>query len=437
MTTGRAKATPRIKSFADMGNWKDMNQLFGLGSAIKKTISEIEAISQGVFGAALDVIAQDISKARLRLVLVPEDGKGRRVVTWKEHPIAKALRLDPNDHMTWHEFNEMVIRSLALHQESFVVIARAGRDQQSPAYIPVHVSRVLVQVMDRKFFYDVTAASMGEAAILGFHYNRLSADDMIHMKGRMHTGERGLSTLVIGAGILNLNVALTTFQEGMAKNGLRPNAVIQTDANLSEEQFNRVKREIDEMLQNAVKGGKPALLEAGLKYEAIAMDAMKSDLNKARQLARHEAAALLRVPAYKVGASESEKYDNKAAAEQTYVDDCLIPIVGRAEAILCRALLTEKERLQGYALEFDRDDLYDRDRQQASTRIVEQFKSGVITRGQANLALGYDAVDDALDTYMIPVNSAVLKKDGTIDYVMPQKAGTPELTPEKHLRLAS
>jgi hypothetical protein len=242
------------------------------------------------------------------------------------------------------------------------------------------------------------------------------------MKGRMHTGERGLSTLVIGAGILNLNVALTTFQEGMAKNGLRPNAVIQTDANLSEEQFKRVKTEIDEMLQNAVKGGKPALLEAGLKYEAIAMDAMKSDLNKARQLARHEAAALLRVPAYKVGASESEKYDNKAAAEQTYVDDCLIPIVGRAEAILCRALLTEKERLQGYALEFDRDDLYDRDRQQASTRIVEQFKSGVITRGQANLALGYDAVDDALDTYMIPVNSAVLKKDGTIDYVMPQKA---------------
>lgn len=418
--------SPRIRSVtksgtASMDNWTELSELFGLGRAILRRVSEIEAITQGAVSAALDVIAQDVSKASLRLVRVTN--AETTVVEPEAHRIARRLRLDPNGFMTWHEAVEMMIRSLALHQEAFIVQLRAGAADTDPDLVPVHWSRVQVQTAEGRFFYDVSPASKGEAAILGWiGTRRLSSDEMIHMRGRMHTGERGLSTLTIGAEVLGLNKALMDFQSGMARNGLRPNAVITTEGELTDEQFSRLKAEINGMLKKAIERGEPALLEAGMKYEPIAMDAVKSDLNKARQIVRQETAALFRVPAYKVGAGETEKYDNKAAAEQTYVDDTLVPVALRVESVLTRAMLSERERLSGLRFQFDRDELYDRDRQVASDRIVKQFMEGVITRGEARRKLGHNGVDDVLDTYRVPVNAAILHRDGTLEYVTPAKA---------------
>jgi HK97 family phage portal protein len=414
---------PRIRSVAKSGtapmdDWTELSELFGLGRALLTRVSEIEAITQGAVSAALDVIAQDVSKASLRLVRVTN--AETTVVEPAQHRIARRLRLDPNDHMTWHEANELIIRSLALHQEAFIVQLRAGASDSDPDLIPVHWSRVQVQTAEGRFFYDVSPASQGEAAILGWTgTRRLSSDEMIHMRGRMHTGERGLSTLTIGSEVLGLNKALTDFQAGMARNGLRPNAIITTDQGLTDEQFTRLKSEIKGMLEKAIQRGEPALLEAGMKYEPIAMDAVRSDLNKARQIARQEAAALFRVPAYKIGAGETEKYDNKSAAEQTYVDDTLVPVALRVESVMTRALLSERERLEGIRFQFDRDELYDRDRQMASDRIVKQYMEGIITRGEARRKLGHNGVDDVVDTYRVPVNAAILHQDGRLEYVTP------------------
>lgn len=423
-SVNKPASVARVRSTYDMGNWRDMNSLFGIGKSILKRISEAEALFQGAVSAAVDVLSQDIAKARLRLVM--STNKGTRVLDANEHALARRLMLDPNEHQTWHEVCEMLIRHLAIHQNAYLVKMPRTQNSRDPDLIPVHPQRVTQNAVDGRFFYDVTAGSTGDATLLGFvGSRRFSQDEIIHIKGRMHTGEMGLSTLLIGGGVLGLNQAILDFQAGLVSSGLRPNAVIEAPGNFSDEQFQRLKAEINDMMSKAVTDGKPALLEGGAKYAAVSRNAQETDLTRARQLLRQEVAALWRIPAYKIGAGETEKYDNKATAEQTYVDDALIPQAIRVEAILAKAMLTDNERLKGIGFIFDRDDLYDRDRQQASDRIVKQFEAGVIPRGLACAKLGYDAPPDELDTYRIPVNAAILHKDGRLEFVTPNKAEAP------------
>jgi HK97 family phage portal protein len=413
----RAKSTPPGVRL-DAG-WRDLQSLLGLGSSIHKRISEIEVLYQAAVTAAIDVISQDVAKATLRLVQVTRTGK--KVLEPSQSIMARRLSLDPNGSMSWHEWIEMVVRSLALHQNAYIVLLRRNDGDADPDMVPVHYHRVTRNVFERRFFYDVCPKGSAEAAILGFsEVRRFSESDIIHLKGRMFAGDQGLSTLTIGADVFNLNKSLVEFQAGMAENGLRPNAVITTDEQLTDEQFARLKKEIREMMDKAIAQGKPALLDNGLKYSPIAMDAEKSDLVKARQLLRQEVASLFRVPGYKIGAGDQDsKYSNREHAEASYVDDCLSPVVIRVEQSLNREILTDAERLQGIRFEFDRDDLYDRNRQMASDRIIKQFDSGIITRGQAAAKLGWDPIEEQLDTYKVPVNAALQHRDGSIQFVTP------------------
>ncbi|MGL4638065.1 MAG: phage portal protein [Beijerinckiaceae bacterium] len=421
----------RVKSAPDQvamnAGWDSLSSLLGIGSGIIRRINEIDALCQSAVAAATDVISQDIAKARLRLV---RDIRGSiKVVEPTEHDIAKRLALDPNEHQTWHEVVEMLVRSLALHQNAFVVTRRRTLTDLNPPWVPVNVNRVNRQTDQGRssFLYDVTPASNAESVLLGWvGTRRLTSDEVIHLIGRTVTGDIGLSTLTLGADLFGLSAALSDFQRGMAANGLRPNAVITTDHALTDSQFARLKTQIQEMIDGAISKGKPAVLDNGLKYETIAMDAIKSDLVRAKGLIRQEIASIFRIPGYKIGAGDQDsKYSNREQAEATYVDECLLHVALRTEAILTKFFLTDAERLSGLRFDFSRDDLYDRDRQMASDRIVKQYAEGIITRGQAVSKLGYPPVDPHLDTYRVPVNSAILHGTGEIEAVTsggPQEA---------------
>lgn len=414
-----AKGVPAIRTRALGDGWKTLESMYGLGKSILRRIGEVEALKQGAVSAAVDVLSQDTAKARFRMVQRNE--RGTRLLSAGEHPLARRLMLDPNRHQTWHEAMEMLIRHLGVHQNSYLVKIDRQQNDPDPDLVPVHPGRVTQHATDGRFFYDVTPMSQAEATLLGFSETRRFSDsEIIHIRGRMHTGEIGLSTLILASDVLGLNQALIEFQTGLINTGLRPNAVIATDNELTDDQFTRLKREIEAMLADVNSRGAPALFEAGLKYSPISRNATEdTDLHKARQLLRQEVAALWRIPAYKIGAGETEKYNNKSAAEQTYVDDALVPVALRVEACLERAFLTDSERLRGLTFSFNRDDLYDRDRQMASDRVVKQYTEGVITRGQALQKLGYDSVPSHLDTYRIPVNAAILHLNGDIEYVTP------------------
>lgn len=415
----KSSSTTFVKSISEPGwtalqlydRWGEAG-LLASGSAVIRRISEYQAMRQSVCASALDVLAQDISKVRLNLIR-----ETRTDVVFMEpenHAWARRLKLKPNRWQTWVRFWLHLIPRYAMKQEALIYKRRQSRFDVEPMLIPISASETAHAEPDGRFFYDVSASTIGEQAMLGFGSARLSEDDVIRVVGRTINGYQGLATSTIGADVFGLNAMLIDFHAALVKSGTRPTGVVTVDGEMTDTQFERVKTQINEHLAKATSEGKPLIFEQGAEWKTISLDAAQTDLVKAKTQMALEAARLFRMPPHKVGLHESVKYDNMDTLEKAYVDDTLVPICEVIEQAMTDSLLTDEEILSGLTFRFDREQLYDRDPAARRERIEKQFASGLLFANEARAQLGKPALPEDQDHRLIPVNQAVVFRDGTM-----------------------
>lgn len=407
------------KSAGDSWIRMDSRSWSSVGEALIGRVNEARALCQSAVMPAIDVIAQDISKTRLRLC--QGYGDERRTVKADEHLLARRLALRPNVHHVWREFSALVVAHLVFRQNAYILRQRRNIADTNPDLMPLTTRHVNLLQYDGTFFYDVVAEDQGQATLFGFNNKRLTLDDLIHIRLRQWDGYKGLSTLLIGESIFGISQMITEFQAALTKNGTRPGSVISVPGVFDDAQFTRLKNDLTEAYTRASQSGRPLILEQGATVSKLSFNAAEMDLVRAKVQIQQEVARLLRMPPHKIGLLESVKAENLAQIEQAYVDDTLIPVAGSIEDALTAALLTEDEQLQGFYLQFDRHELYNRDPAMAAARVIEAYKAGLITRRQAVTRLGYGEVDAKLDTFSIPVNTAILHRDGRLEFVTPNK----------------
>lgn len=386
--------------------------LLAAGSQVIRRISEYQAMRQSVCMSALDVLGQDIGKVRLNLI---QDTRDQVVtLTHADHPWAKRLMLKPNRWQTWAQFWLHLVPRYAMKQEALIYKRLNSRFDTEPMLVPVTAQETTNADPDGRFFFDVSASTVGEQAMLGFGSARLSESDVIRLVGRTINGYQGLSTSVVGADVFGLNAMLIDFHAALVKGGTRPTGVVTIKGEMTDEQFERVKTQINEHLTRATNEGKPLIFEQGAEWKTISMDATATDLVKAKTQMALEAARLFRMPPHKVGLHESVKYDNMETLEKAYVDDTLVPICEVVEQAMTHSLLSEQEILAGLTFRFDREQLYDRDPAARRERIEKQFAAGLLFVNEARAQLGKPALPPEQDHRLIPVNQAVVFRDGTM-----------------------
>lgn len=413
--------------------------LLAAGSQVIRRISEYQAMRQSVCMSALDVLGQDIGKVRLNLI---QDTRDQVVtLTPENHRWARRLMLKPNRWQTWVQFWMHLVPRYAMKQEALVYKRRASLRDVEPMLVPITAQETTHADPDGRFFYDVSASTMGEQAMLGFGSARLSEDDVIRIVGRSINGYQGLSTSVVGADVFGLNAMLIDFHAALVKGGTRPTGVVTLEGEMTDAQFERVKSQISEHMMRATNEGKPLIFEQGAEWKTISMDANATDLVKAKTQMALEAARLFRMPPHKVGLHESVKYDNMETLEKAYVDDTLVPICEVVEQAMTHSLLSEQEILAGLTFRFDREQLYDRDPAARRERIEKQFAAGLLYVNEARAQLGKPALPPEQDHRLIPVNQAIAFRDGTMRVLTserkdPNAPNAPDTSqPPKTLRL--
>lgn len=419
--TGKVITGSIVKSVQDPG-WTQLqlfDRFFRRGSALIKRIDEFSMLRQSVVTSALDVLAQDVSKATLGLVR--ESRNSVMPVDVSEHPLARKLALEPNPHQTWMSFWMQVIPHLAMHQQAYIYLRRKNMADMEPDLVAIHPNMVMVNAYPQGFVYDCTAETMGDEVLLGFLNKRLTDADLIRLVGRTRNGWEGLSTMMVGADVIGLNAMMVDFQAAIAKGGLKPSGIISVPEKMDDDAFARLKDQILKAMSQATTNGEPWVLEQDAKWSAIGANAEQADLVKARQQLAQEVARLFRMPPHKVGLLESVKYDNMETMEKNYVDDTVVPICVLIEQSLSKALLTERDRLSGLSFRFDREELYDRDPAARRERIEKQFQAGLLWLNEARALLGKPPVPPDQDHRVLPLNSAIIFRDGSIHALSGQK----------------
>ena len=84
-----------------------------------------------------------------------------------------------------------------------------------------------------------------------------------------------------------------------SRNSARPSgALVYTsrDGNLSPDQYERLKTELEQGFQGAAHAGRPLLLEGGLDWKSMSLSPKDMDFIEAKHAAAHEIALALGVP---------------------------------------------------------------------------------------------------------------------------------------------
>jgi HK97 family phage portal protein len=405
-----------------------------------------EAMQQAAFLICSDVLAQDCGKANLSLRKKLNESASS-IVKPDEHPVAKKFALDPNDRHTWSEFVEMTVYWLAIMSAGYMMIVRR-RNGDVSRIIPLQPWNVnpLVNVKSREIFYEVTATSDLDIVQFGFRSKRVPERDMIHVRRRMMDGFKGMPTLHLGASTFRTSANYESYRDELATNAGEMRGVFKKvgPGALSEEQFQRLRRQLGELLRRNIARKDPVILEDGIEFQPTSANAAESELSKQFNAQIIQVCRFFRMPAHKALHLEAVKYENMEVQEKAYVGDTLDPLLKSIEQRMNRHLLTEDDRINGYFIEFDRTDLALRDPKVVMEQNDRAYRSGMITEGEARAVYGHEPGPRA-DFRQQPANSILIDGSNKPVIDMPKPApkadnsnpDDDETEPKKHLRLVA
>ncbi|MEO0329405.1 MAG: phage portal protein [Pseudomonadota bacterium] len=141
----------------------------------------------------------------------------------------------------------------------------------------------------------------------------------------------GLSPLRSAHMALDIHNAASSWNKALLDNSARPSGALvyaaATGENLSEDQFNRLKSELEEGYTGATRAGRPMVLEGGLDWKAMAFSPRDMDFLEAKNGAAREIALAFGIPPMVLGIPGDNTYSNYQEANRAFWRQTIIPLV--------------------------------------------------------------------------------------------------------------
>jgi HK97 family phage portal protein len=153
----------------------------------------------------------------------------------------------------------------------------------------------------------------------------------------------GLSPLQVAGAAIDVHNQGAAWTKGLLDNAARPSGALiykgpDGAPGLSDEQFTRLKRELEDAYQGAANAGRPMVLEGGLDWKAMGYTPSDMDFSETRSVAAREIALAFGVPPMLLGIPGDNTYSNYAEANLNFWRQTVLPLVARTAAALSRWL---------------------------------------------------------------------------------------------------
>ena len=148
----------------------------------------------------------------------------------------------------------------------------------------------------------------------------------------------GFAPLEAALMALDIHNASGTWNKALLDNSARPSGALVyapgETSHLTEEQFERLKSELEEGYTGAAKAGRPLLLEGGLDWKSMGLSPRDMDFIAAKNTASRDIALAFGIPPMLLGIPGDNTFANYAEANRAFYRLTVIPMVTRtAKAI--------------------------------------------------------------------------------------------------------
>jgi HK97 family phage portal protein len=140
----------------------------------------------------------------------------------------------------------------------------------------------------------------------------------------------GMSPIEAGSYSIDQHNQSMSWMQALLQNSARPSGALKTSGEqpLSDEQFHRLKEQLEEQHQGAANGGRPMLLEGGLEWQQMGMSPSDMGIIETKYSAARDVALAFGVPPQLLGIPGDNTYANYAEARLAFWEDTVIPLVG-------------------------------------------------------------------------------------------------------------
>ncbi len=202
----------------------------------------------------------------------------------------------------------------------------------------------------------------------------------------------GLAPLEPALMALDLHNEISAWAKALLDNSARPSGALvyqgEDAGRMSQEQFERLKDELENTYQGRTNAGRPLLLEGGLDWKPMGLSPREMDFADARAAAARDIALAFGVPPMLLGIPGDNTYANYAEANRALWRQTVLPLAARTLQAISNWLAPVYG--DAFRLDYDSDKI---DALASEREAVWRRLEGAsfLTSAEKRLALGYSA----------------------------------------------
>ena len=381
------------------GGWS-----FLFGSTVSgKTVNERTAMQTTAVYACVRILAEAVAGLPLHIYRSRSDGGKERV---PQHPLFPLLHDEPNPEMTSFVFRETLMSHLLLWGNAYAQVVRNGRGQVIALY-PLLPNKM-----------DVTRSTNGELLYTYYRdadesgikpeggYVTLRRDEVLHIPGLGFDGLIGYSPIAMAKNAIGMSLATEEYGASFFANGANPGGVLEHPGVIKDIQ--RVKDSWNTAYQGSANAHKVAVLEEGMKFQAIGIPPEEAQFLETRKFQIDEIARIFRVPPHMVGDLEKSSFSNIEQQSLEFVKYTLDPWIVRWEQSLQQSLLLPSEK-SSLMIRFNLDGLLRGDYQSRMQGYSVGIQNGFYSVNDVRQLEDMNLLEDAEGGNLHFVNGNVVK----------------------------
>lgn len=362
----------------------------------KMKSSEYLQAATGWVYAAVSAIADAVIKLKLRMYKVAPNGDITEVT---EHP-ALDLLYRVNPYMTFVDHIWLTQQYLELTGEAPWFIDRGESGKQEPQnIILLQPDKLFIKKSDNKESLDV---------VTGYEYRlnsttniQIKPDELLFLKYPDPTNSfRGKGTLQAAAKVVDIDNFSEDYNRSFFYNGARPDSTFTTPNKLTKAQRDVLRADISRLHKGTKNAHKVAILESGLKWEAMSVSGKDMEFMEQQRFSRDKILAIFRVPKSIVSVTEDVNLANAKVGEYVFAKWTIKPKLERLVAQLNEFFLPMFKGTDKMFLSFD--DPVPSDTADIVQRFTAALNLGYMTRNEVRAELNLPDVGPEGDKLLIP-----------------------------------
>lgn len=301
-----------------------------------KQVSSQKAMRLTAVFGCIRVLAESIGM--LPCNLYKATGKGKEKATSER--LYRLLSLKPNGYMTPQEFWELLVVCLCLRGNFYAYKVKALGEVVE--LLPLDPGCVQPKLNSQwEPVYQVTFPD-GSTDVLG-------QDDIWHVRILTLDGLVGLNPVAYAREAIALGLATEEHGSRLFKNGAVTSGVLRTEQTLTDDAYGRLKKDFEERHTGLGNAHRPMILEMGLDWKSMALNAEDSQFLETRKFQLEEICRLFRVPMHLVQNTDRATFNNIESLGIGFINYSLVPYLTRIEQRINIGLVRESKQGAFYA----------------------------------------------------------------------------------------